>query len=45
MGQVLAEHQIQVAVVEDQGPVRQSAAEGPDDALFGGLVNEYQPAA
>jgi hypothetical protein len=44
MGHVLAEHQVQVAVAEDQGPVHQSAAEGPDDALLGGLVNEYQPA-
>ena len=44
MGHVLAEHQVQVAVAEDQGPVQQSAAEGPDDALLGGLVNEYEPA-
>ena len=44
MGHVLAGHQVQVAVAEDQGPVQQSAAEGPDDALLGGLVNEYQPA-
>jgi hypothetical protein len=41
MGHVLAGHQVRVAVTEDQGPVQQSAAEGPDDALLGGLVNEY----
>lgn len=41
MGHLLAGHQVQVAVTEDQGPVQQSAAEGPDDALLGGLVNEY----
>ncbi len=33
MGQVLAEHQVQVAFAEDQGPVQQLAAECPDDAL------------
>ena len=29
MGHVLAEHQVQVAVTEDQGPVQQLAAQGP----------------
>jgi hypothetical protein len=43
MGHVLPGHQARVAVTGDQGPVQQSAAEGPDDALLGGLVNEYQP--
>src|SRR5438034_7856946 len=33
--QVLAEHQGQVALAEDQGPVQQ-LAEGPDDALADG---------
>jgi hypothetical protein len=33
MDQVLAEHQGQVALIEDQGPVQQFAAEGPVDAL------------
>ena len=31
MGQILAEDQGQVALIEDQGPVQQFAAEGPDD--------------
>ena len=42
MGHVLAEHQVQVAVAEDQGPVQQSAAEGPDDALADG-VHPWRP--
>ena len=33
MDQVLTEHQGQVALAEDQGPVQQLTAEGPDDAL------------
>jgi hypothetical protein len=36
--QVLAEHQGQVALAEDQGPVQQLAAEGPDDALADGVA-------
>jgi hypothetical protein len=40
-GHVLAGHQVRVAATEYQGPVQQSAAEGPDDALLGGSVNEY----
>jgi hypothetical protein len=38
MGQVLAEHYVQVAVTEDQGPVRQFSAQGPDDALADGII-------
>ena len=30
---ILAKHQCQVALIEDQGPVQQLAAQGPDDAL------------
>ena len=37
MGQVLAEHQVQVAFAEDQDPVQQLAAERPDDALAAGV--------
>ena len=33
MGHVLAEHQAQVALADDQGPDQQLAAEGPADAL------------
>ena len=35
--QVLAEYQGQLALAEDQGPVQQFAAEGPDDALADGV--------
>jgi hypothetical protein len=34
---VLAEHQVQVAVTEDQGPVQQLAAQGSNDALASGV--------
>ena len=37
MVHVLAEHQVQVALIEDQGPVQQFAAKGPDDALSDGI--------
>ena len=34
---VLAEHQGQVALIEDHGPVQQFAAEDPDNALADGI--------
>jgi hypothetical protein len=37
MGHVLAEHQVQVAATEDQGPVQQLAAQGSNDALASGV--------
>jgi hypothetical protein len=37
MGRVLADHQVQVAFAEDQDPVQQFAAQGPDDALADGV--------
>ena len=37
MGHVLAKHQGQVALAEDQDPVQQLAAEGPVDALADGV--------
>ena len=37
MFHVLAEHQVQVALIEDQGPVQQFAADGPDNALADGV--------
>jgi hypothetical protein len=42
MDQVLAEHQDQVAFTEDQDPVQQFAAEGPDDAFADG-VHPWRP--
>jgi len=33
MDRVLADHQVQVPSAEDQDPIQQFAAEGPDDAL------------
>jgi hypothetical protein len=42
MDQVLAKHQSQVALIEDQGPVQQLTAEGPDDALTGGIAPHRQ---
>jgi hypothetical protein len=42
MDQVLAEHQSQVAHIEDQGPVQQFAAEGPDDVLADGIAPHRQ---
>jgi len=38
MVRVLAKHQGQVALFEDQGPVQQLAAQGPDDALTGAFI-------
>ena len=38
MDQVLAEHQDQVALTEDQDLVQQLAAECPDDALTDGVL-------
>ncbi|MCO6008500.1 hypothetical protein NE236_26335 [Actinoallomurus purpureus] len=37
MGQVLAEHQGQMAFAEDQDPVQEFAAEGSDDAFADGV--------
>jgi hypothetical protein len=37
LGHVLAEHPGKVALAEDQGPVEQLAAEGPDDTLADGI--------
>jgi hypothetical protein len=42
MGQVLAEYQDQVALIEDQDPVQQLAAEGPDDTLADGVAPHRQ---
>jgi hypothetical protein len=42
MGQVPAEHQVQMAFAEDQDPVQQFAAEGPDDSLADGVGARFQ---
>jgi hypothetical protein len=44
MDQVLAEHQGQVTLAEDQDPVQQLTAEGPDDALADGVHPWRRPA-
>jgi hypothetical protein len=42
MFHVLAEHQGQVSLIEDQDPVQQLAAEGPYDALADGVGHHRQ---